>query len=90
MSPLRRLLIEDILTLPANLSCNFVICFHASSPSYERLCELHKACECPLPIVDFKDVRFTQLRVIVAWNPCVGDIVDGLLHPKTFLASVLW
>jgi hypothetical protein len=61
-----------------------VICFHASLPGYERLCKLHEACECPLPIVDFKDVCFTQLRVIVAWNPRVGNMVDGLLDPNTF------
>ena len=85
VSNVRRLLIEDIMTLPANLAKPFVLCFNESAPNFQTLHIAMSQLSSPLPLLFFEAHRFFQIRVTVDLNGRVGNMVDGVLARPDFL-----
>ena len=85
VSTVRRLLIEDIMTLPANLAKPFVLCFNESAPNFQTLHNAMSQQSSRLPMLFFEAHRFFQIRVTVDLNGRVGNMVDGVLSRPDFL-----
>ena len=85
VSTVRRLLIEDIMTLPSNLAKPFVLCFNESAPHFESLhCAMLQQSS-RLPFLSFDTHHFFQIRVTVALNGRVQNMVDGVLSRPDFI-----
>lgn len=83
-SAMRRLLIEDILTLPVDPAKPMLLYFTSQYSDYKQLSKYYELSPNPAPLLVVQGVSFFLVRVTVEKNCCANDLARGLLTRPEF------